>query len=156
MAFELGVLEISSSELLKKDFEAPAGILKFSGELFLLSDFLLLSESVFTVSDGSLEVSKLLLKLLGELLLLSVLLWPSEFVFTVSDGSLEVSPELLLEETAKVVLFKAWGKVSRRELLEMELLEMELLLVSGILRCFAPPPIFTLETSEAGLICFLI
>ena len=118
MACELGVLEISRSELLKKDFEVLDGLLKLSGESFLLSDLLLPSESVFTVSDGSLD--------------------------------LEVS-KLLLEETAKVVLFKAWGKVSRRELLEMELL-----LVSGILRCFAPPPIFTLETSEAGLICFLI
>ena len=78
MAFELAVLEMSSSELLKKDFDAPAGILKFSGESFLLSDFLL----------------------------------PSESVFTVSDGSLEVSPKLLLEEMAKVVLFKAPGKHS--------------------------------------------
>ena len=77
MACELGVLEISSSELLKKDFEVLDGLLKFSGESFLLSDFLLPSESVFTVSDWSLEVSK-----------------------------------LLSEETAKVVLFKAWSEVS--------------------------------------------
>ena len=99
MAFELGVLEISRSELLKKDFEVLAGLLKLP-----------------------------------------------DSVFPVSDGSLEVSPKLLLEETAKVVLFKAWGELSRRELLDkMELFEMELLPVSGILRCFAPPPILLLR-----------
>ena len=113
---------------MKKDFEVLDGLLKFSGESFLLSD----------------------------------LLWPLESVFTVSDGSLEVSPKLLLEEMAKVVLFKAWGELSRRELLdkmelfEMELLEMELLPVSGIPRCFAPPPIFLFQSlKNLGGLCDL-
>ena len=98
----MGVLKISSLEL----FEVLTGLFKLSGVSLLLSDLVLPSESsVFTVSDASLELSK-----------------------------------LLLEEMPKVVLCKIWGEVSPRR--PWEFFEMELLPVSGISRCFAPPPIF--------------
>ena len=58
-----GAFKISSEELLRKNFEVLAVLLKLSCLSFMLSDLVLPSKSLFTdISDGSLEISKLVLE----------------------------------------------------------------------------------------------